>query len=370
MGKFNRHKIFKSGVHKNTGEQVWPPERVRGILDSTQKNSPELIPYTLLHPENSLPIYGFCRREDIKGTEVSGGFELSAIPTRFAEAAIPSLIKAGLNQISIGLGRLDEIVHIGFVPAPAVEGLGHVFSATPITVSSVAEVLFSAEELGGAVNMFSVSWEWDLRYKLSQIGQAFRALRDREIAEKGLESADKFLPSYLVDSIATELPPDVPDSNCDGGQCGDGSGDTLKVGFVAGGSNSENAALELLMVENARLKSETAAALSKAAELELLARKAEVTGFLDTITDRVPPSIRQVFENILFDLQGVGPRTFASADGTAVERTSFDALKELLVSAPVQVSFGLVDYGDLSGSTNETLEDVLQRQYDAAQQNG
>ena len=66
MGKFKRHNVFKSGIHKNTGEQVWPPDRVRGILDATRRFSPALIPYTLLHPENALPIYGFCKKESVE----------------------------------------------------------------------------------------------------------------------------------------------------------------------------------------------------------------------------------------------------------------------------------------------------------------
>ncbi len=378
MGKFKRHNVFKSGIHKNTGEQVWPPDRVRGILDATRRFSPALIPYTLLHPENALPIYGFCKKESVELAEVGGDVVLSTVMERFAEEAIPSLIKAGLNQISVGLGKLDEIVHFGFVPKPAVTGLGTVFSeasvalAPPVGISSVLEVSFSAEELGGSViNAFGVSWEWALRDKLDMISQVFRSLRDREIEKSGVDAADKFIPAYLIDSLARPLPQDAQDTTVKEGDM------VPSVGFMAGNDNQkiedmaltelEKTELEQLRGENKLLKSEKEEALNKASELERGKRKAEVTSFVDSISDKVPPSVRDLIEGVLIDLQGVQPRVFSAADGTTAERSSYDVLKELLTAGPVQVIFREVATGESAGESAQapTLQDALQVQYDA-----
>ena len=86
-----------------------------------------------------------------------------------------------------------------------------------------------------------------------------------------------------------------------------------------------------------------------------------------SVVDRVPPSIRDIVEGILLDLQGVQPRTFAAADGTTTERSSFESLKTLLSAGPVQVVFSDVATGKVSGSAvgNVSPEDSLRSQYDA-----
>jgi len=344
---FRRHKIFRSGIHRNEGEQVWPPDRVRGVLDATRRLSPALIPYTLLHPENSLPIYGFARKEDIQGEELpDGGYALTSVLHKFAEEAIPALEAQGLTQVSIGLGKDDEIVHVGFVPKPAVSGLGTVFSEAPVPCSSAVEVVFEAVDLDRPVAAaFAYSeTRWHIGYALRQIGEWLAGVREREIEAKGIEAADKFVPTYMIDFLKTPLPEEEPAPE---------AGAVPSVAFAASPASTiipDNNAMDeetkqrlaALEAENAALRTSNAEALQRAADLEAATRKAEVTGFLDTIADRVPPSQRDVVESILLDLQSAKPRSFAAADGTTQERSSYEAFKTLLSGAAPVVIFAEV----------------------------
>lgn len=340
---FSRHKIFRSGIHRNDGQQVWPPDRVRGVLDATRRLSPAFIPYTLLHPENSLPIYGFARKEDIQGEELpDGGFAITSVLHKFAEEAIPALEAQGLNQVSIGLGKDDEIVHVGFVPKPAVSGLGTVFSEAPVPCSNAVEVVFEAVDLDRPVAVafagYSERW-WHMGYALRQLGDWLGGVREREIEAKGIEAADKFIPTYMIDFFKQPLPDEEPAAEA-----------VPAVAFAASTSTQTDNAMDeetkqrlaALEAENAALKTSNAAVLQRAADLEAASRRLEVTGFLDSISDRVPPSQRDVVEGILLDLQSVKPRTFAAADGTTQERSSYEALKGLLQGAAPVVVFGEV----------------------------
>ena len=299
---------------------MWPPDRVRGVLDATRRLSPALIPYTLLHPENSLPIYGFARKEDIQGEELpDGGYALTSVLHKFAEEAIPALEAQGLTQVSIGLGKDDEIVHVGFVPKPAVSGLGTVFSEAPVPCSSAVEVVFEAVDLDRPVEAaFAYSeMRWHIGYALRQIGEWLAGVREREIEVKGIEAADKFVPTYMIDFLKQPLPEEEPAAE---------AGTVPSVAFAASPASTTitdntmdeetRQRLAALEAENAALRTSNAEALQRAAALEAETRRAEVTGFLDTIADRVPPSQRDIVEGILLDLQSAKPRSFAAADGT------------------------------------------------------
>lgn len=371
--EYKRHDIFRSGIHKNEGEQVWPPERVRGVLDATRRLSPEFIPYTLLHPKDNLPIFGFARRDSIELRDDGGSAVLSAVPERFARESIPALVRGGLDKVSVGLGKNDEIVHLGLVPDPAVDGLGTVFSAAPVKTAYTCEVEFDAAALGNPVETaFGVSWKWRLQYWMDDVARAFGKLRDREIERSGVEEADKFLPSHLIESLKEPLPDDppeepqetVPAMKFSAAETDNNTNDDATMGMTEEQKNE----LQRLKDENERLKTEHGEVLSRAQELEQEKRKAEVTTFISSVGDRVPPSMREAVTGILLDLQGLNPRVFAAADGKREERTSYDVFKDLLTKAPVQVVFSEVATsaatGNPSGQEKKTANDELREQYE------
>jgi len=331
---FGRHLIFRSGVHtKAAGETVWPPDRVRGVLDVTRRLSPAQIPYTLLHPTDNLPIFGYADRDSLQLHEIADGtVTLSIMPSSFANQAIPALKAGGLDKVSIGLGENDEVVHIGIVPKPAVDGLGNIFSSSDQATASSAEVVFSSADLDNPVrSAFSSLMRMRIGWIFQDLAQWMQGLRDRTIEAKGVDAADKEVPTYLIDSLKTTLPDDDPNS----GDLANGFSTTSTKDDM--GKDKEIADLKAAAEV---LKSQRDTALGRASELETAEKSREIKVFLDGITNRVPPSMRDMVEGILSDLQGLKPRTFAAADGQTAERTSFDVFKDILSAAKPVVTFG------------------------------
>lgn len=367
--EYKRHDIFKSGIHKNDGEQVWPPERVRGVLDATRRLSPELIPYTLLHPKDNLPIFGFARKDSIEGRQDAADYVLSAIPEKFAKESIPALIRGGLNKVSIGLGKNDEIVHIGLVPDPAVDGLGTVFSAAPVPTAFANEVEFDAEALGNPVQTaFGVSWKWSLQSWMDDVTTVIGRWRDREIERSGVEEADKFIPAYMMDFLKRPLPDDLPEEPAEAEPATAFSAavtDNNPNDDAMGMTDEEKKEFQRLKDENTKLKADHGEALTRAEELEQKNREREVTNFISSVGDRVPPSMRDAVTNILLDLQGLKPRMFSTGGGKTDERTSFDVFKDLLTKAPVQVVFSEVATADVVGNGKGDDTRTLSQRADA-----
>jgi hypothetical protein len=369
---FGRHLIFKSGIHTNEGQQVWPPDRVRGVLDATRRLSPPLIPYTLLHPEDNLPIFGFAERESITLHDLGdGSVTLSAIPLKFAEETIPALLRGGLNKVSIGLGTDDQIVHIGLVPKPAVDGLGTVFCENPVPASSKAVVVFESKDLDNPVKTaFGSPLGMRVGWMFRDLASWMQRQRDRAIEKDGVETADKFMPQYLIDSLKEPIPDDEPVLR-------DLRSDSVPANSFSNSNDDDmteeqKRKMQQLETENAQLIIEKNSALQKAAELEGGVRQREITGFLDSIADRVPGSMRGLVEGILSDLQSLKPRVFSAADGTTQEKSSYEVLRDLLSSAKPAVVFSEVATGDKAAEgadarpIDQRVSDELGSQIEAA----
>jgi hypothetical protein len=145
---YKRHLIFKTGVHNPAkGERVWTAEKVRALYENTLAHSPEQIPYTIKHPSNHLPILGFAKKSELKLHERGGEVYLSAVPSSFADAFVELLKRAQFDKPSIAIGQKGEIVHIGLVDKPAVEGVEAAFErASASDVVEEIESSFSIEE--------------------------------------------------------------------------------------------------------------------------------------------------------------------------------------------------------------------------------
>jgi hypothetical protein len=351
---FKRHKIFASGVHKNEAAPVWPPEKVLGVLAATKEHSPEKIPYTYRHPVNSLPVLGYTDRSSVELFEEHGRTFLTAQPADFAKEWIASLKKTGFDKVSIGLGKLGEIVHIGITDNPAVSGLGLAFEAAD-TVPPVftSEVEFESKDLSNLDEVFEVSWKWQLQGWMDDVSSLFQKIRDREIETNGVEAADKFLPSYIMDFIKRPLPQDEPVEN---GQV------SVNPSFENDMSVEEKAELE-------RLRGENAALLQRQADAEVLRVQGEIAAFCADHAAVVIPKIKDTITAVLLDLHGAQPRQF-EVDGKTVEKTSFEALKELIAGAKPQLVFE--DVATNAGApaaavvVGDPVVDVLTAQFEAA----
>lgn len=346
---FGRHLVFKSGIHTNEGDQVWPADRVRGVLDASKRLSPSRIPYTLLHPSDHLPIFGFADRDSLQLRELPGGaVGIDVLPVTFAESAVSALKGKGFDKISIGLGKHDEILHLGLVPKPAVTGLGTVFSeSVEEGLVGEVEVVFESADLDNPVRQaFGSMLRSRIGWVFEDLASWLQGLRDRTIEAKGLDAANAEVPQYLIENLKRDLPDDEPVGDAAVGNAFSQSTDAA----MDEETRRRLARLDALEAENATLKTGLSEAQTRAAELEAGERKRQITVFLDGIADRVPNSMRMAVEGILEDLQALKPRVFAAADGKTEEKTSFEVFQDLLSAAKPVVVFGEVATSGAAGS--------------------
>lgn len=366
---FARHKIFKSGVHNPVkGKKVWPLDDVKDLLAKTKEHSPELIPYTFRHPKNNLPVFGFARRDEIEGAEENGEFVLTAQPTEFARPWIDALKQLGTDMVSVGIGKLGEIVHIGFTDSPGVDGLGAAFEAEKDTlrqvpVAAVEEVEFEAADLDNpAETLFEVSWKWRLQSWMQDAAGIFKRLRDREIEANGIEAADKLIPDYMIDFLKEPLPED---------ETGEEKPEPVNS-FEADMDEKERQEFEQLKKDNEELKKRNDKLLQKESAAEQARIDAEIEGFCSEHATIVVPKIKPQVKAILKDLYGTEPQQFEAGDGKTVEKSSYDLMKEIIEGGKVQFLFEEVAMkdkakeGDKPAPTSDPVQDELQAQYERA----
>ena len=315
-------------------DAVWPAERVKQVYESTRANSPKRIPYTFRHPENNLPVFGHADRDSVEIFEEGGRTYITAKPAEMAAEWLAVLKKNGIDKVSVGLGKLGEVVHIGFTDSPAVSGLGAAFEASGgVVVPPVylEEVEFEADDLGLTAT-FDVPWKWALQGWMSDVASLFQRLRDREIEEKGLDAADQYIPTYIIDYLKMPLPPDPPESVQGDGQDIAVPQQTYEETPMTG---AEKAELERLQAENTRL-------LGLHAELATNKRQERITAFCADHANIVTPAVRPQIEALLAALDGVeSPVTF-EANGASVEKSAFDLFCDLVAGAKPAVVFSEV----------------------------
>lgn len=361
---FKRHKIFKSGIHKpKKGKKVWSKEDVEILLENTKKHSPERIPYTFRHPSNNLPVFGYAMRDELELHEEGGEAVITAKPAEFARPWVDALKQLGTDKISIGIGKLGEIVHNGFTDKPAVDGLGAAFevekdSLRQVPVAAVEEVEFEAADLDNpAEALFEVSWKWRLSSWMQDAAEIFKRLREKEIEANGVDAADKLIPDYMIDFLKEPLPDDEPD------------GEKLEPvnsfeDNAMGMTEEEKQLLQQLKTQNNTL-------MQKESEAEQARIDAEIEGFCSKHATVVVPKIKPQVKAILKDLYGSEPQQF-EADGKTEEKSSYDLMKEIIEGGKVQFLFEEVASKDKAGETGETdpnadpVRDELQAQYERA----
>lgn len=351
--EFKRHKIFASGVHRkdNPEEAVWPAERVQALYERSKELSPALIPYTYRHPENGLPVLGWAEKESLEIAEEGGRTYLSAVPKELAVEFMRGLKDVGYDQVSIGIGQKGEIVHIGVTDKArtAVSGLGPVFERSETVPAVYAEeVTFEAAELGGGLDgSFEVSWKWELQSWMRDVASLFQRMRDQKIEAEGLDAADNFLPSYVLDFLKKDLPPDYSEQQVSESQT-----------FESDDMTEEQKR------EFERLQAFEAEQIAKAAEALVQARKAAVMQFCTDHPEQVTDKIRPQVVALLTALQQVEAPAVFEAEGAQVSKSAFELGCELIAGMPKAVSFERDVAGKGSGERADTRP--LSAQADAA----
>jgi hypothetical protein len=316
---YKRHLIFKTGVHNPAkGERVWTAEKVRALYENTLAHSPEQIPYTIKHPSNHLPILGFAKKSELKLHERGGEVYLSAVPSSFADAFVELLKRAQFDKPSIAIGQKGEIVHIGLVDKPAVEGVEAAFERA--SASDVVEEIESS---------FSIE-EAEMVSELSSVMMLFS-----ELMERVKRAFERPHPSALP--------------------VGEGAYSREEV--------------EKLKSELESLRAEREAMLREKAEAEKKARRAEFQAFLDKHIDRVPPKYHETLIAVFEDLDNATPRTFSKGDGETETDTSLNRLMAMIAEKKPVMVFGEAATHQIQGESTDALK-TLQSQFERAKMAG
>jgi hypothetical protein len=284
------HKVFKAGVHKNDGRQVWGNEDVKRIATMTAKHSPDMIPICVEH--RRLPVLGFAKKSSLRETAEDGIKTLWLEVSEFAEDFEKTLKETGLVFKSIGLGSNDEILELSLTQSPAVSGLGAAFSkATGKTI-----VQFNDDDLAGELDAEEESKEPDGEKTPSKFSQALE--RIAEIFEK-----------VSNNKTGTEM------------------------------TEQEKNALAAAQAQIETLKREKAAsdliANNAVAAVEANAVtvfETQMRQFCEANRERVPQSLEEQLMPVFRDLRKATVKHKFSRNGADVEMTSLDVLKEILAN--------------------------------------
>ncbi len=195
-------------------------------------------PIVVGHPKDNHPAYGW-----IKSLSFADG-AIVAEPDQL-DADFADMVAAGRFKKRSASWYLPDAPNN---PKPGSLYLRHVgfLGAQPPAVKGLKEISFSEDE--GIVEFTDTErWAW------GSVAGMFRALREWLIAEKGLDTADRVLPSYSLDSI-TAAANEVDDAT------------TPTAGLMPGFSEDDTMTIEELKAQVAALTAERDTLKTQAAQ--------------------------------------------------------------------------------------------------------
>jgi hypothetical protein len=181
--------IFKSGRHTaSSGATLdFSEEQLRAAVEAYDPSLHE-APIVVGHPRDNGPAYGWIKSLSFADGAISAD-------TQQVDADFAEMVQAGRFKKRSASWYLPDSPNN---PKPGTLYLRHVgfLGAQPPAVKGLKEVQFSEEE--GIVE-FSETDKWAFR----NIADMMRNLREWLIADKGIEAADKVVPTWSIDSVTT-----------------------------------------------------------------------------------------------------------------------------------------------------------------------
>lgn len=325
--------VFRAGTHTDSAgnEREWTTDDLDRIASRYSEQSAHEAPIVIGHPKDNAPAYGWIKRLYRMGEE------LFAEATSVADEFVDWIQRGLYRKRSIALYPDMLLRHVGFLGAvpPAVKGLPDVAFAQ----SDAALVTFEFSDR----TEFAQSWVWE------NIRRLFQGVREYLIEIKGVEVADRHLPSWTIENLvppepatadyADPLPPKqeprMPDPN------------------TPAPSPDDAAALRARLAE---VEAENAA-------LHAAQRASEFSAFLDTpeIKAKVTPAMRPRLIALFTAAPDAVEIEFSEGDGDAkktVKESREDLIKNFLRSIPDQVAFGDVATSQKVAPAADTDADV------------
>lgn len=330
MKKFE---IFKPGRHTaSSGATLdFSEDQLKAAVDAYDPALHE-APIVVGHPRDNGPAYGW-----IKSLSFADG-AIVAEPQQL-DAEFAEMVSAGRFKKRSASWYLPDSPNN---PKPGTLYLRHVgfLGAQPPAVKGLKEVAFSDAEEG--VVEFSQTGRW----AFSSIADVMRNLREWLIADRGMEAADRVIPTYAIDSVTTaanevdsDIQPSAMPAFSEGEQM---TIEELKAQVQA--LTTERDALKSQVDESANFaerESALAAREAKVAEAEAAAARATIEARVEGIVKdgRMLPAQKKAAIDFAMGL-AAGEATIDFGEGDKAEKlTQREAYLRQLEAAPKAVDY-------------------------------
>jgi hypothetical protein len=177
----------------------------KNVIDNIAKNFNAADPprITVGHPDPGVkaPVFGVVDKLKVIGDK------LYFAPAKFCAEFAALVRRGGFPGVSAGLSRdLSRLDHVALLSAqkPAIDGLAPIAEfSSPVEpeASSIDVTETAAPDLAE----FGADEDW-VMWKLRNISDAFRAVKNFIIEKSTVEAADRLIPEYLLDDIKRDPP--------------------------------------------------------------------------------------------------------------------------------------------------------------------
>jgi len=376
MSKFNWMPILRTGTFTDKNDQTVTIDEAaldKVIAATDLSKEPQLV---VEHPR--FDDIGFGTIDKLKRV---GGY-LFALPKTVQEKFKNAVNSGKLPGRSVTLGRNNfSLNNISFLPPdipPAVSGLGaYSFEAK---AKDKAEVLEMQLVLPGVESHFADLETSNFEFATYEVSAyPFRLLkdvmgnlRDFFIDKFNLETADKVLPKYQIDSLGNRPRVFIPDepkaTNEFSKNINNGDNkmfDISKIDLTKVDPNIRTA-LEGLAEENKTLTKNLAdkdvelqAATSKLTVAETETLRNEILQFCagDDVKLKIMPAVKDKVVNFLMAQKEKGVIEFSAANNTTVKMDAFDFGKELVKMLPDVIELSeLATKGEAGEDKSEAIK--------------
>lgn len=265
--------IFRAGTHTPTSGQSidFSADTLRAAVAAYDPSLHE-APIVVGHPKDNHPAYGWVKA--LEYNEATG--EVDAIPHQ-VDASFQEMAQAGRFKKRSASWYLPDAPAN---PKPGTLYLRHVgfLGAQPPAVKGLRDVSFADSEAG--VVEFA-----DSNFVASLVARLMRGVREWIIAEKGVDTADKVAPDYLIGDLETQArapePQQTPPSD---------------AASINSFTEEDPMEIEKLTARVAELESENATLKASQMPADFAEREANVSAREAALSDREAAVARQSVE--------------------------------------------------------------------------
>ena len=319
-------------------------------------------PVVVGHPKDDAPAYGWVDRLRVTGDRLQA--RLCDIAPAFRDAVARGTYRG--RSVALREGRL---AHLGFLGgrAPAIPGLAPTrFSAPADSIIEFAAPLAAPKDaVDGTDAALAASGEWRGWRVLARI---LRSMRERIVASDGVEAADRALPDWQIEQLASLGQDSKPGvalalEETETDETDETTGDEDMTG--ESDRAADLAAREKALAEReAKLGAQEAELTRSQAEAEVAARFAKADTALEAHVKagRVLPAERAGLAALLASLpvDDGAVIAFAAADGKTEKKAPAAVLEAFLSALPKRVDYDVragrdsapADGGDRGGGVD------------------